>query len=236
MKELKVKFTEKITRTPAITSFRFIPSEKIEFSPGQFMRVIFDESNKDNRQLNKYLSFSSSPQKPYIEVTKRLSESEFSKRLSGLRSGEDVLIQAPLGNIIFLKQYNKIAFLIGGIGITPVISIIEYICEKKLNTDVFLFYSNRKEEDIAFRKELDFWQRNNKNIKIIYTITDCAPKDDTCVPGFIDKNLLKQKSIDFIERIIFIYGPPGMVTAMKGLCFDFGCDKEKVKTENFIGY
>ena len=60
------------------------------------------------------------------------------------------------------NMYEKIAFLIGGIGITPVISIIEHICDKKLSTDVALLYSNRNEDEIAFKKELHNWQSQNK--------------------------------------------------------------------------
>lgn len=236
MKEFKVRFIERIKRTPSVTSFRFLPHEKIDFIPGQFLQLIFDENNRKNKDLNKYLSFSCSPQKPYIEVTKRLSESNFSNRLINLAQGSDVLVQAPFGNVVFRQEMKNIAFLIGGIGITPVISILEYICEKNLNTDAFLFYSNRKEEDIAFRAELDLFCRINKNIKIVYTVTDCAPKDDACVFGFIDKNLIEAKTGDLTKRKIFIYGPLGMVTTMKGLCFDLGCEKENVQIENFVGY
>jgi len=236
MKEVRVKFIEKVKRTPTVMSFRFLPPEKINFIPGQFLQLVFDENNRKNKDLNKYLSFSCSPQKPYIEVTKRLSESEFSNKLINLVKGEEILVQAPLGSIVFKEEMKSIAFLIGGIGITPVVSILEYICEERLDTDVLMFYSNRREEDIAFRKELDSLRCANNNIKIIYTITDCAPKDDTCVFGFIDKNLIAAKAIDLTSRTIFIYGPPGMVTTMKGLCFDLGCEKENVQIESFIGY
>jgi len=217
-------------------SFRFLPDEKINFIPGQFLQLIFDEGNRKNKDLNKYLSFSCSPQKPYIEVTKRLSESKFSNKLISLNKGEEILIQGPLGNVVFKQEMKNVVFLIGGIGITPVISILEYICDKKLNTNALVFYSNRTEEDIAFREELNALCGINENIKLIYTVTDCTPKDDACLFGFIDKGLIEAKAIDLPKRTIFIYGPPGMVTAMKGLCFDLGCEKENVHVESFIGY
>lgn len=236
MREVRIKFIEKIKRTVGITSFRFMPQEKIDFIPGQFLQFIFDEHDRKNKDLNKYLSFSCSPQKPYIEVTKRLSESEFSNKLINLNEGSEILALAPLGKVVFQQEMKRIAFLIGGIGITPVVSIVEYICEKKLDTDVAIFYSNRTEEDIAFKEELNSWSRINKNIKLFYTVTDCVPKSDACTFGFIDKNLIEAKTIDLAKRIIFIYGPPGMVTTMKGLCFGLGCENENVQIENFIGY
>ncbi|MFA5272212.1 MAG: FAD-dependent oxidoreductase [Candidatus Omnitrophota bacterium] len=236
MKDIRIKFIEKIQRTPTVMSFRFLAPEKINFIPGQFLQVIFDENNRANKDLNKYLSFSSSPTKEYIEITKRISESQFSKRLLNLKSNNEILIKAPLGNIVFLDEYKAIAFLIGGIGVTPVISIIEYICDKGLDTDVLLFYSNRRDDDIAFREELDSWQKINKNIRIVYTVTECPPKDKKCVFGFIDKALISEKKCDLANRMVFIFGPPKMVKSMQDLCFDCGCQKENVKIENFIGY
>ncbi|MDD5292434.1 MAG: FAD-dependent oxidoreductase [Candidatus Omnitrophica bacterium] len=236
MQDIKARFIESIPRTQTVTSFRFSPGQKVDFIPGQFLQVIFDESNISNRELNKYLSFSSSPAKEYIEVTKRLSESQFSQRLKSLNPGDEILLKAPLGSCVFKEEYKKICFLIGGIGITPVISILEYLTENKSETDAVLFYSNRTEEEIAFRKELDHWQSVNDKIKIVYALTDSQPKDKRCVFGRIDESLIKSRMSDLGERIVFIFGPPVMVGAMNKLCLDMGCSKDNIKTENFIGY
>ena len=236
MNDIRVALIEKINRTKTVTSFRFRPEQRIDFCPGQFLQVIFDEQNRNNRNLNKYLSFSSAPGKEYIEVTKRISDSEFSHRLTDLKSGSTVLLKAPMGNCIFMDEYTKIGFLIGGIGITPVISILEYIIDKGLATDVCLLYSNRTEDDIAFKQEIDTWSKNNNNIKVIYTISLGEVKDKRYFLGRIDKQLFISHVTDWDQRLFFIFGPPNMVTAMKNLCFEVGCLKEMVKTENFIGY
>lgn len=235
-KEIRAKLIERIKRTETVESFRFIPEEKIIFEPGQFLQVIFDEKDKSNKDLNKYLSFSSSPAREYFEVTKRLSGSLFSARLKALKAGDGVLFKAPLGNCVFRPEYGKIGFLIGGIGITPVISIIEHIVDKKLDSSVVLFYSNRTEEEIAFKKELDAWRNSDCNIKVIYTVTDCQPADNSCEFGHIDKGTVSANMPDIRERIMFITGPPGMVEALKNVCLDLGCSPARVKTENFVGY
>ncbi|MCX5696914.1 MAG: FAD-dependent oxidoreductase [Candidatus Omnitrophica bacterium] len=236
MKEIGLSFLEKIVRTRTVESFRFQLPQALDFIPGQFSQVIFDELNRDNKELNKYLSFSSSPTKKYIEVTKRLSESKFSQRLNVLKVNDELLFKTPLGSCVFQDSYKKIAFLIGGIGITPVISIIEYIMDKKLDTDVCLIYSNRTEEEIAFKNELDGWKLKNKNIKVSYVVTDCPPREATCIFGRIDEGLLKKYMCDMSQRVIFTFGPPKMVEAMNNLCLGMGCSKEQIKTEQFIGY
>ena len=236
MREIQGKLIDVIQRTETVKSFRFSLTEKVDFFPGQFLQVIFDPVNRKNKELNKYLSLSSSPTKEYIEVTKRISNSVFSQRLKDLKINDQVLMKIPLGDCVFKEEYKRIGFLIGGIGITPVISIIEYINDKKLDTDAYLFYSNRTEEEIAFKKELDRWLLTNKNVKVFFTVTQCEPKDKTCILGFIDKKLLQEKACDLSERVIFIFGPPGMVDTMCILSLELACKKENIKTEKFVGY
>lgn len=236
MKELRARLIERIKRTDSVESFRFTPAERINFIAGQFMQVILDEKERANKELNKYLSFSSSPLKPYIEFTKRLGESTFSQSLRNLKTGDEILIKAPLGSCVFKEEYRKIAFLIGGIGITPVISIIEYLNEKKLGIDTVLLYSNRNESDIAFKPELDSWQEQNEKLKVVYTVTDCQPKDPRCVFGRISKEIMQEKLTDLKERVVFIFGPPKMVEAISILCDELNCSKNNIKTESFIGY
>jgi ferredoxin-NADP reductase len=236
MQEIRARLIEMILRTPTVESFRFYPPQKLEFVPGQFSQVIFDEAGQNNKELNKYLSFSASPEREYIEVTKRLSASSFSERLRGLKIGDEVLFRGPLGSCTFQQSYKKIAFLIGGIGITPVVSIIEYIVDRKLDTDAHLVYSNRSEEEIAFKNELERWKGGNKNIKISYLVTECPPRDPACIFGRIDEGFLKKYMRDMDSRIIFIFGPPKMAEAMFNLCLEMGCAKEKIRTEQFIGY
>ncbi|MCM8801280.1 MAG: FAD-dependent oxidoreductase [Candidatus Omnitrophica bacterium] len=232
----KIKFKESIKRTPTVESFRFIPERKIDFIPGQFLQIIFDKDNPDNRELNKFLSFSSSPNKDYIEVTKRLSESNFSKRLKDLKIDDEILMKGPLGNCIFNEGYKRIGFLIGGIGITPVISILEYIDDKKIDTDALLFYSNRTDLEIAFRDELDKISFSNPKSKVIYLVTDCPSLDKNCIFSRLDKEFLKSYIEDLKTRIIYIFGPPKMVEAIKGLCLDLGIEQRNIKVESFMGY
>jgi len=236
MEEIRLKLIKRIKRTETVESFRFTPARKINFLPGQFLQVIFDEAKRGNKELNKYLSISNSPTKEYIEVTKKISDSQFSKRLLDLKVNDEVLAKLPMGDCVFKEEYKNIGFLIGGIGITPVISIIEYIVDMKLDTDVYLFYSNRTDGDIAFKKELDYYSSKNNNIKIYYAVTGCQPKDKTCFYGIIDKNLLTKKVCDIKDRMWFIYGPPGMVETMCSMSLELECRKENIKTERFIGY
>ena len=236
VKEFSGKFIGQVKRTEHVISFRFSVRDPIDFIPGQFLQVIFDQTNPRNFSLNKNLSFSCAPKKEYIEVTKKISQSKFSKQLTGLKTGDSVLFKGPMGNCVFLDSFKKIAFLIGGIGITPVISIVEHIVQNNLPTDVVLLYSNRTEKDIAFKPQLDHFSNLNKRIKVMYTVDHEQPGDQSISFGSIDQEFVLGNISDYQQRVFFLFGPPGMVEAMKNICVRIKCREENFKTEIFEGY
>lgn len=232
MKQIYGEFLHKIQRTPTVYSFRFRLEEKINFIPGQFMEVIFDAQNKE---LRHYLSFSSSPTKEYVEFTKRITSSRFSQKLLDLKEKEKVLFRLPLGNCVYKDEYKSLGFIIGGIGITPVISILEYLVDEGLKKDCFLIYANKNEEEIAFRKELDNWVEHLP-LKVLYLIEDGKPSSENIQVGLINVNLLSQYKEDLKQRVNFIFGPPRMVTAIADLLKELGIPEERIDMEKFLGY
>ncbi len=225
-------FIESIKRTPTITSFRFKLKERVSFIPGQHMEVAFD---KDNAELKHFLSFSSSPTKDYIEFTKRLSQSKFSDHLRVLKEGDNLYFKLPLGNCNLDDSYKKAAFLIGGIGITPVLSMLDYIAERDLGMDSVLIYSNRTVDEIAFKEELDLLSQRN-NTKVVYTVTDQDVDSSQYIKSRIDVDLVRDQILDIKERVVFVFGPPKMVDAMKALLLELGVSNDNIKTESFWGY
>ncbi|MBF0522805.1 MAG: FAD-dependent oxidoreductase [Candidatus Omnitrophica bacterium] len=236
MTEFYGKLIERIKRTGCVESFRFGLKEKLDFAAGQFIQVIFDEKDRKNGALNKYLTISSSPGKDYMEFTKKLSDSKFSEKLDSLKVGTEVLFKGPMGKCVYDASLPKIGFLVGGIGVTPAISMIEHIVGQKLSTDVMLLYSNWTAADIAFKSELDAWKAENPHIQVVYTVVMDNPKDENISVGMITKDLVLQKVLDYQDRVWYIFGPPTMVTAMKGVCQSLGISEDKLHAETFLGY
>ncbi len=236
MPDTTCRFTEQIQRTPEVSSFRFIPETPVDFIPGQFLRIFFDPENPQNKDLNKFLSFSCAPGKDYIQVTKKNSGSAFCQKLWGLKADDTVQIKAPLGKCVLKPEYKKICFLIGGIGITPVISMLETINLQKLDHDAVLVYSNLTEDGIAFRPELDRWAAETPSIHVVYTVDGEPPRSEGILSRRIDQEMVRNHVPDIPDRHFFIFGPPAMGDAMRDLCQDLGVADEKIHLEKFIGY
>ena len=235
MADFKLELIEIITHCCDVKTFRFELTEDVAFKPGQYLALTLDI----NRQkVTKAFSMSNAPtEKGYVEFTKKLGESDFSKALNRLEIGRTYSIRMPMGNFTFEEECPKAAFLSGGIGITPVRSIFKYVTDKKLSSSLVLLHSSRSEEYLIFKHDFSLMQKENKNLKIIYTLTHCAQTLPGCRAGRIDEAMIKEEIPDYRERKFFLCGPPQMVEGMFGLVHkDLSVSEADIITENFIGY
>ena len=225
---------EIIPRTYNVRSFRFPRPETLSYKPGQFLFVTIKAEG--GKELSKHFSFSSSPtEKGHIEFTKKLLESEFSTALKALKEGDWARIDAPYGKFTFEGEHEKIGLLGGGIGITPLRSICKYCTDMRLNTKSTLLYGNRNESDIAFRKELEEMQEQNKNLKVVFILNE-ASSEWKGATGIIDAELVKKEIPDYKETVFYTCGPPAMVETMEKLVEKLGLPKTQLNREYFTGY
>ena len=232
-RELEVKIKEIIQRTYNVKSFRVGVDGKADFQAGQFLQVTL----KAEPELQRYLSISSAPsENGYIEFTKKLTESNFSKTLNNLEVGEYVKIKYPFGNFTLDEGTEKIAFISGGIGITPIRSICKFAVDNNRGTDIILIYANRTINDIAFREDFEQMQKQYPKLKVVHMLSESAPGFKSLV-GPINSSIIQNEILDYKERKFYLCGPPGMVEAMKKILeLELVLPKENIITESFIGY
>ena len=217
-----------------VKSFRFRIREDVGFKPGQFFFVTIRIGEIER---TKHFSFSNSPtEKGYVEFTKKITDSEFSQALERLKIGDWARLKMPYGSFVLKDEYNKIAFLSGGIGITPIRSITKYVVDKKLDTDIVLLYGNRTTKDIVFREDFAAMQKGYSGLKVVHILSQ-AEAGWSGKTGHINAQIIKQEIPDYAERKFYICGPPAMVEAMKRVLQDeLAISKENIIIENFSGY
>ncbi|MBN3039471.1 MAG: FAD-dependent oxidoreductase [Candidatus Omnitrophica bacterium] len=235
--EFETKLIEVISRTDSTKSFRFEVGQELNFKAGQFFFLTIKLSQAE---ASKPFSISSSPtEKGYLEFTKRITQSEFSQALDKMKPGDWAKIKLPYGNFVYDDKYKKIAFLSGGIGITPIRSITKSIVDKGLDVSVVLLYGNNKEKDIVFRQDFDEIKRQNANIRVVYTLT--SPDIDKGSwggrTGYIDEKMIKEEIPDYKERTFYVCGPPKMVDTLIAILDNkLKLGKGQIIRENFAGY
>jgi len=231
--EIDARIKEIIQRNYNVKSFRLEIADWVDFKAGQFLQVGLQGDPK----LKRYLSISSSPtEKCYLEFTKKLTQSDFSMALEKLKAGDKLSIQYPFGKFTLDESSPKIAFLSGGIGITPIRSICKYAVDKNISIDIVLIYSNRSIRDIVFKDDFSAMSRGYPHLRVAHVLCE-AERGFKCTVGQIDASVIKNEIPDYPERKFYLCGPPQMVEAMRKILTDeLGLSSEKIVMENFQGY
>lgn len=222
-----------IPRTYNVKSVRVAIDGPVSFKAGQFLRV---KLNND-KNLERYLSISNSPtEEGYLEFTKKITASDFSQALSALKPGDIISIEYPYGAFTFERAGSKIAFISGGIGITPIRSMCKFAADKKLDSDIILLYANNSVKDIVFIDDFKRMQEEYDRLRVVHVLCE-REMEFSCVVGKVNVDIIKKEIPDYIERSFLLCGPPSMVEAMKSLLTkDLILPPNKIITENFQGY
>lgn len=215
-----------------------------DYIAGQF--AFFDIGNvlNDPKGPIRHFTLASSPTEDFILISTRIRDSAYKKRLDSLQIGTSVKVRGPQGIFTLHEDHSKPAiFLSGGIGVTPFRSMIKYATDRNLAIRIIMFDSNRNLQNILFKKDFDKCAGTNKNLKIIYTITEEKNKTQSNTwkgeKGRIDIAMLKRylNSDDMEKSVFYICGPPAMVKSMQDILgANLQVPSERIKVEEFTGY
>ena len=231
VQEHKLKIIKIIDEAPDTKTYRMeIPDGiKLDYFPGQFFMVRFN----DNLKLQRAYSVASSPeQKNYIEITMNLV-GEFTKKLWESKVNDFLIFKGPFGKFYFNDEINNNVILIGGgLGVTPLMSLIRYCKDKNLPNKVNLIYSVKTPEEIVYNDELKQIKEKNQNFNYTITITRPQPEQNwSGKTGRIDLELIKQ-NIDNVENsIYYLCGPLEFVKSSIAMLESLGATKEQIKTD-----
>ncbi len=175
---LQVKFIEKIQLTTDTWQFVFEKPKAFSFQAGQYTTLFLGNDNRD------FTICVYPKNKNYFSIVTRSVHSgqakkdisEFKKNLFALPRGSAISFKKPSGGFTLHINKTPKVFLAGGIGITVFYTIIQTIVEKKITIPVTLFVSFSKMSHMIFYDELQDIQRKNKNIQIIYTLSQEPPR------------------------------------------------------------
>lgn len=221
-------------------AFLFEKPEGFIYKAGQFADfTLIDPKETDAEGNVRGFSLSNPPYAKEIMITTRMRDTAFKRVLKTLPLGTELKFDAAYGS--FTLHNNKdipAVYLTGGIGITPVRSIVMQAAKDKLPHQIFLFYSNHRPEDTAFLDELKTLEKENPNYHFIPTMTDVdqLKQEWHGEKGYINKMMLEKYIKDLSQPIYYISGPAAMVAAMRKMLNEAGVNDDNIRTEEFSGY
>ena len=206
----KLKLKNKQLVAKRTMAFVFIKSKDFNFTPGQYIELPI------NDQVH-YFSIASNGETENLVIATRLTGSQYKKDLENLPLDTEIEIKKPKGKFILPKNNKEIVFLVGGIGITPVRSMIMNDKDDNFPRKLNLFYSNRTQKDAPFFDE--FRSISNSNFNFVPTMTQMESWGGE--KGYITEEMIKKHLKDYQSPIYYIVGPPGFVKAMVDLLIEW---------------
>ncbi len=236
LKDYLVKLTDRKEICENTFTFTFdIRDVDYNFKAGQYAHfTILDPLTKDKKGHSRPLSIASSPDnKDTVMVAARAGSSVFIDNLLKQPIGSEIYVSKPSGSMYLKDNTSDLVFIAGGIGITPVRSIIEKAIKDNSSQKIYLFYSNKTESQTAFLNEFRQWAEQNKNFILIPLISDPGNVKGDFELGNVDENILRKYLTDLDNKIFYVTGPPVMVDSISKLLSELGVSEEKIIMEKF---
>jgi predicted ferric reductase len=155
------------------------------------------------------------------------------EEVPALKPGDRIWLDGPHGVFsIDREQAMGYVFVGGGIGITPLYSMLQTMVEREDVRPVLLFYGGSDWDDLTFREELDALS-GQMNLKVIYVLSD-PPEGWAGETGYVTADVLRRYLPKQYKRFVyFICGPDPMMDAMEEALPQLGVPRENVQTERF---
>ena len=218
------KVVKKVVESDVITSFYLEPADDNPFpnyQAGQYITVRAEIEGEKHHHLRQY-SLSCAPG----EGTYRISvkrEDAIDSNPAGVVSnflhkeiheGSILPISAPAGDFVLDQTCTRPLVLIsGGVGLTPMISMLETVIKEQPNREVIFTHAARSGRFHAMKNRLDKIVEDHKQVTA-YTIYDNPEADDRCdKTGYIDKDWL-QTILPTKDAAFYFCGPKGFMRAM----------------------
>lgn len=223
---------------PHIYELSFLNNPKLAFTPGQYVEWTLPHGHMDSRGNRRTFSLISTPCDDEIRFTIRTSDrgSSFKKALLEMGEGSAITAGHVSGSFILPKdRAKKLVFVAGGIGVTPYVSMINSLVQRKEVRDIILFYIVSAPEDYCYTK---LWEQAKVyGVTVIPVLSGSI--GDHAWEGLLGR-LTEQAIIDSVPaykaRDYYLSGPNALVNTYKSLFQSFGIRSKDIHTDHFSGY
>ncbi len=245
--ELTARCVQIIQETPDVKTFRFIaePELLFDFKPGQFVTLKLPITHPKGQPITRSYSISSSPSRPHtLDITVKRVGAASADHPPGMVSnwlhdqleiGMTLPVQGPFGQFNCVDYpADKLLLISAGSGITPMMSMAQWLSDRAANTDITFIHAARTPADLIFRQRLELLAAQHPHFKLAFTLTQ---KSSAILwsgyRGRLNPALLTAICPDFTERSAFVCGPTGFMSSTKTLLTAEGFPMQNYFEESF---
>ncbi len=227
-KSYEMVFKKMIMETEEIYSFVFEKPEGLNWLPGQHGIFRNLECKVEGDKNYRIFSFASIAEEDFVMFSTRITDesTDCKRKLLELKPGDKMTAEDPQGRFRIEDFDKPTCLLAGGIGITPVRSLLQnmdFNCINPINLRVL--YSDDRGA-FAYEDTLKWLNKKYDGLELKL---------------ISDRNEFMEEIEAFANDMgnnadYLISGTPGMNKAITAKLLSLGVEKENIKTDNFIGY
>ncbi len=209
--------------------------EIFDYLPGQFHFITLHRS-RDLPEEEHHFTISSSPENKKVIASTIKEIGDFTSTIGQTKAGDKVSVQGAFGRFSYClhPEETDLVFIAGGIGITPIMSMLRCMRDRSEDYKVTLLYGNRTEPSIAFKNELDEMQAgDNPSLNVVHVLSK-ADEQWTGEKGYITREILERYAgTDISGKTFYICGPVPMRKKTVANLKNMGVKDNKIRTEIF---
>ena len=201
------------------------------FSPGQFAWLTLWGS--PFKITGHPFSFSSSAAVAYGRVEMSIRNlGDFTGAIHGVPVGRRVYLDGPYGAFTIGHPADMHVLVAGGIGVTPMMSMIRTLADRGDKRPVILLYASKDWESISFREDLERLEAR-LNLTIVHVLQNPST-GWTGERGYITAEMFKRHlPPPYADHEYFICGPDVMMDAIEKALKSLGVPLSKYHSERY---
>ncbi len=232
----KFIITDKVNESNLITSFYLKPADGrtiVTSKAGQYISIMLELPEKGTVFRN--YSLSSSPNSNYYRISVKREENGLVSNYlhDTLCQGDKVSVNPPYG-LLCLNETDKPAVLIsGGVGITPMMSILQNAADQKLTRQVYFIHGTRNQGTHAFKNDVVTLTADHKNFCHHFFYSRNSVKSVDTAPGRITMNSVKEIVNHQKDAEFYLCGPAQMMRDLYLELINWGVTPNNIIYEYF---
>jgi uncharacterized protein len=246
----KFRIERKVVEADGICSFYFTAHDRMpipRFRPGQYLTFQLRIPGQVQPVIRCYSLSDSPEEREYYRCTiKRLPPPRdkpdappglASGFFHDCQEGDLIDVRAPAGNFYLdVNSDRPVVLIAGGIGLTPVLAMLNAICDANIPRETWFFYGIRNRGDHAMYRHLKDVAAHHANVNLVVCYSDPT---ETCVEG-TDYDVRGWVGVDLFKRLLpsnnydfYICGPPPMMESVTRGLREWGVPDADVHFEAF---
>ena len=220
--------------SPTVKSFTLaLDGKPFTFLPGQWIDCFIDI---DGRTEVAGYSMTSSPTEPgwFSIAVKRVGDNPVTDHLHDhAKVGDTLTVEGGSGDFHYTgSDSHPLALIAGGIGITPIASIVRYIAQSHQQAPTTLVYSASTPSELLFCEEFEAMGAQIPHLRTHFTVTRPHDEQWNGNTGRITTTTLRNAGID-ANHLCYICGPPEMIQALLVALKEIGVPEERLQYEQW---